>query len=94
MHAAVGEDVVHVGEDVVCCERDKLASTPKNTPEEVVGIEVVGEPHNEADGIPIVGELLHAEHHRRTPGEVAVAGGEEELGELPCTPPPRDRPHP
>ena len=48
VHALIGgEGTVEVREDVVHGECDELASTPKNTAEEVVGIEGVGEPHEE-----------------------------------------------
>ena len=74
--------------------RRTRASTPKNTSEEVVGVEGVGEPHDEPDSMAIVTDLFDSKHDWRAPREVAVAGGEEELGQPPCPPPPRDRPHP
>ena len=94
VHALIGgEGAVEVGEDVVHGECNELASTPKNTAEEVVGVEGVGEPHDEPDSIAIVTDLFDSKHDRRAPREVAVAGGEEELGQPPCAPPPRHRPH-
>ena len=46
----------------------------KNTAEEVVGVEGVGEPHDEPDSIAIVTDLFDSKHDRRAPREVAVAG--------------------
>ena len=60
----------------------------KNTTKEVVGVEGVGEPHNEPDRMAIATDLFDTEHGRRAPRGVAVAGGEEELGQPPCPPPP------
>ena len=47
----------------------------KNTAEEVVGVEGVGEPDDEPDRIAIVSDLFDSEHDQRSPWEVAVAGG-------------------
>ena len=44
MHpVAGGEDAIDVGEDVEGGERDVLASTPKDLPEEEVRVETIGE---------------------------------------------------
>ena len=40
---AVGEDHIHICEDVVGCECDELAPTPKHLPEQVERIEPVVE---------------------------------------------------
>ena len=64
MHVVVGgEDVVEVGEDVVGGESNKLTPTPKHSPEEVEGIEGVGEGSEEHNHNPIVIDLLDMEHH-------------------------------
>ena len=90
-----GEDHFEVGADVVGCECDKLASTPKHLPKEVVGVVGVGEADGEPDLVVVVEIPLEEEHGRRAPraAEVAVALHEEELRKFPCAPPPRYRPH-
>ena len=90
-----GEDGMEVGEDVVVCEGDELASRPKHLPKEKVGVEVVPEGDEEADdaaGVP-VDVVLQSVHPGRALREVLVAGVEKELRELPRAPPPRDGPN-
>ena len=89
MHARhSGEDVVVLCEDVVGAESDELAATPKHTTKVVEGVEGVGEVGKDSNHHPILDDLLDAEHHWRSPRQVMVAGCEEELGEVPCGPPP------
>ena len=77
----VGEGGSEVGVDVVVGERDELAPTPKDLPEEKVCVEGVGEGDEVADdvvGVALI-VLLEPEHARRARREVAVAGREEEV---------------
>ena len=76
-----GEDGVEVGVDVVVCECDELAPTPKHLPEEMEGVEPIPEGDEQADdaaGVAVV-VVLEPEHAGRARGEVFVAGREEEL---------------
>ena len=96
-----GEDIVEVHEDVVGGEADELTPTPECLPEEGESVVGVAEAHVVADDVVVVAVvvvavvvLLEREHARRAgrEAEVAVAGVEEELGNLPGSAPPRDRP--
>lgn len=76
MHTVVGgEEVVEVFDDVVGCECDKFASTPKHLAEEVVRIKFVGEgdgePYRWSPGVWM--HFLQSEHHRRARREVGEA---------------------
>ena len=89
MHTvAGGEDAVEVCEDVVGCECDEFASTPKHLAEEVVRIKSVGEgdgePYRRRPGVWT--HFIQSEHHRRARREVGEARTEEPLGKPPCTP--------
>ena len=91
MHpVAGGEDAVDVGVDVEGGERDVLASTPKDLPEEEVGVETVGEVGDQRSRRTTrVGSVLfNMEHDRGARWEVGVAGLEKELGKLSRSPPP------
>ena len=89
MHALRGvEDVVVVLEDVMGGESYELAATPEHTAEEVERVEGVGEVGKDSNHNPVVDDLLDSVHPWRSPGEVAVADPKEEVGQLPCTPPP------
>ena len=89
MHAhRGGEDDVVLREPVVGGESDELGATPKHPAEEVEGVECVGEVGKESNHHPVLDDLLDAEHRWRSPREVVVAGRDEELGEVPCGPPP------
>ena len=96
MHdAVVADDVGEVREDVVVRECDELAPTPIHLAEEMVSVEQVGEGDGVADHKRAVAVivLLKPEHAWRARREVTVAGGEEEVCYIPCTPPPRKCPH-
>lgn len=98
MHAVfTWEDGLVVGVDVVDGEGDELAAAPEDLPEEVVGVEGVGESHREQhedDAVPVAG-LVDVVHglRARWEAEVGIAGVEEGAGELDRPPPPRHRPH-
>jgi hypothetical protein len=89
------EDAVQVGEFVVSGEGGELADAPVRSAEEVEGVERVGEVSKDCPDSYAAGatNFLHAESERRA-REVFIAAPKEHFGELCCTPPPRDRPHP
>ena len=89
MHARYhGEDVGVLREHVVGGESDELAATLKYPTEEVEGVECVGEVGKRSNHHPILDDFLEKEFPWRSLWEVVVAGREEELGEVPCGPPP------
>jgi hypothetical protein len=94
MRLEVGK--VKVGVYVVRGEGNELAATPEQSTKEAVGVERVGEVSMERPDSYAVGatNFLHAEHDRCSRWEVSIATLKEAFGELCCTPPPRDRPHP
>ena len=90
MHAVGGgEDAVQVGEDVVGCECDELAPTPKHLAEQIVGIEPVGEVGDEPlrQRVGVGTQFLEGEHDGRARWEVGKARTEEAVCKLTTTPP-------
>ena len=89
MHTiAGGEDAVEVCEDVVGCECDEFASTPKHLAEEVVRIksdgEGDGEPYRRRPGVWT--HFIQSEHHQQARREVGEARMEEALGQITASP--------
>ena len=88
MRVAVGKMLVYSVNLLWDGESDELAATLKHPAEEVEGVECVGEVGKESNHHPILDDVLDTEHPWRSRREVVVAEHEEELGEVPCGPPP------